>query len=101
MVGFEVIEQKFDLESKPELSEEDLLMILADRISQMLDSEAELLFSTLYRLDVYESKINQVIASDEDTALGLARLVIERQKQKIRTKQEYRDKGDQPDFIDI
>ena len=39
--------------------------------------------------------------SDIDNAMGLAQLVIDRQKEKLRTKEEYRQKGDAPDFIDV
>ena len=90
MKGFEVITRTFDVESGPELTEQDFLFALARRISEMLDSETELLFSTLYRLDIFESKINAVLNSEEDTALGLARLVVERQKEKLATRKAYR-----------
>ncbi len=90
MEGFEVINRTFDVSSGPELTEQEFLFALARRISEMLDSEAELLFSTLYRLDIFESKINAVLNSNEDTALGLAQLVVARQKEKIATRKEYK-----------
>ena len=90
MEGFEVISQSFDVSGGRELSEQDFLFALARRISEMLDSEAELLFSTLYRLDIFETKINAVLNSNEDTALGLAQLVVDRQKEKIATRKQYK-----------
>lgn len=98
---FEIVLQKFDLADQEELTEEQVVGILAERISDMLDTQPELLFSTLYRFDVFESKINTVLNSDSDTAHGLAQLVVDRQKEKLRTKEEYRRKGDAPDFIDV
>lgn len=69
----------------PEL--EDLINSLATRIAQMLDREPELLFSTLYRLDVLEHKINAVLhSSEEPPAHGLARLIVERQIEKSKTR---------------
>ena len=69
----------------PEL--EDLIKALAERIAYMLDKEPELLFSTLYRLDVLEPKINAVLhSSSESPAEGLARLIVERQIEKSKTR---------------
>ncbi len=90
MEGFEVINRTFDVSAGPELTEQEFLFALARRISEMLDSEAELLFSTLYRLDIFESKINAVLNSNDDTALGLAQLVVDRQKEKIATRKQYK-----------
>jgi len=72
----------------PEL--EDLVNSLAARIALMLDKEPELLFSTLYRLDVLEPKINAVLhSSSEPPAYGLARLIIERQIEKTKTRGQW------------
>jgi hypothetical protein len=69
---------------------EDLIKALAERIAYMLDKEPELLFSTLYRLDVLEHKINAVLhSSSEDPARGLARLIIERQIEKAKTRGQW------------
>lgn len=69
----------------PEL--EDLINALAERVAYMLDKEPELLFSTLYRLDVLEHKINEVLhSSSEPPAHGLARLIVERQQEKAKTR---------------
>ncbi|HLF63179.1 MAG TPA: hypothetical protein VI603_05490 [Saprospiraceae bacterium] len=72
----------------PEL--EDLINALAERISYLLDKEPELLFSTLYRLDVLEHKINAVLHSgSEAPAHGLARLIVERQIEKTKTRGQW------------
>ena len=82
----------FGLEQGNEhLDEETMLKALASKIAEMLDHEPELLFSTLYRLDVLEHKIQKVLndpAVPNDT--GLAQLVIDRQKEKIETRKKYR-----------
>lgn len=88
--GMELVFRKFELEQAVQPDEQEMIRVLAERISEMLDREPDLLFSTLYRLDVYESKINQVLQSPfEDPATGLARLVIERQKEKLQTRRTY------------
>lgn len=95
--GMELIFQKFELEQTIQPDELEMIRVLAERISEMLDKEPDLLFSTLYRLDVYESKINHVLKSPfEDPATGLARLVVERQKEKLRTRRAHGGKPEDP-----
>lgn len=101
MEKFKGIQQQFDLEKTSGASEAEMILVLSQRISEMLDTETDLLFSTLYRLDIYESKINAVLYSSEDTATGLARLVVERQKQKFKSRAEHKAKSGDDFFIDI
>lgn len=80
----------FELESAPPpASEAELLALLADRIEEMLQHRPDYLMSLLYRLDVLEEKIRPVIHPNapEPPHIGLARLVLERQKQRAATKQ--------------
>jgi ribosomal protein S15P/S13E len=95
------IQDQFDLKKTNTATEEEMIQVLAKRISEMLDHETDLLFSTLYRLDIYESKINAILNSNEDTSTGLARLVIERQKQKLKSRADYKEKSGGDSFIDI
>ena len=94
----ELIIRDFEIESveKEEISEEELFGVLADQIAYMLEYRIEFLFSLMYRLDVYESKINAALhpSAPEPANIGLARLVLERQKQRIKTKNEYRPSQD-------
>ena len=79
----------FELENAPPpASEEELLSLLADRIADLLEKQPEFLMSLLYRLDVLEEKIHSVMRPDapEPANWGLARLVLERQKQRAETK---------------
>jgi len=83
----QLIKGDFELSSAPE-SEAALLDMLADRIDQMLATQPEYLMSMLYRMDVLEHKINRVMhpAAPEPAPMGLARLVLERQLQRVETK---------------
>ncbi len=95
----ENVSRSFNLEASTHtLEREALIQLLAQRIAEMLTYETDLLFSTLYRLDVLEYKINEVIrgsAQDKDIASGLARLVIERQEEKNITKAAYKSKQEE------
>lgn len=75
-----------------DISEMEVLQYLTVKINQMLDENTDLLFSTLYRLDVDEQKIKLVLQKSQGSAIGagLARLVLDRQKQREATKRKYR-----------
>lgn len=85
----DLVREPFELENaSPPASEDALLALLADRVAEMLERQPEYLMSLLYRLDVLEKKIRPVMQPDapEPANWGLARLILERQKQRIQTK---------------
>lgn len=79
-------------EKDDDISEEALTALLADRIAVMLERNIETLFSLLYRLDISEAKVREAMspACSEPANLALARLVLERQKQRLATKASIR-----------
>lgn len=84
-----LVRMPFELEAAAEApSEEVLLALLAERIGELLEKQPEYLMSLLYRLDVLEEKIIPVMHPNaaEPANVGLARLVLERQKQRVATK---------------
>lgn len=84
-----LVREPFDLQNTPPpADEQELLTLLADRIAELLERQPEYLMSMLYRLDVLEKKIRPVMQPDapEPANWGLARLVLERQKQRAATK---------------
>lgn len=83
----DTIRAPFELD-KPFGSEEELLQLLAARIADMLETRPEYLMSLLYRLDVLEKKIVPAMhpAAPDPPHIGLAKLVLERQKQRLETK---------------
>lgn len=74
------------------ISEEELLKGITKRVLYLLESNPELLFSYLYRLDVLEHKIQ--FALNQQTIIpphqALAQLILDRQKQRIETKRKYK-----------
>ncbi|MFN0016258.1 MAG: hypothetical protein ACKVU2_17090 [Saprospiraceae bacterium] len=90
-----LVQEPFDLgNAVPPASEAELLALLADRVADMLEHQPDYLMSLLYRLDVLEKKIRPVMQPDapEPANWGLARLVLERQKQRIETKRTIKPK---------
>jgi hypothetical protein len=74
-----------------ELTEQQLLGVLSEKIAYMIEYQLDLLLSLMYRMDIDEDKINSKLmpGTDEPANEGLARLVLERQKQKIETQKTY------------
>lgn len=80
------------LERSPEMETAALRLWLADRIAALLDRQPELLMSHLYRIDVPEAAVQDVLQKrpPAEIPLHLADLMIERQLQKIETRRRYR-----------
>ena len=89
----EIIIQNFEIEPPAEEpSDEDLLRLLADQIAYMIEYRMEYLLSLLYRNDVEESKINFALSPHckEPANIALAKLVLDRQKERLATKKAYK-----------
>lgn len=85
-----------DFEMSPEttafLTEEQLLEALSEHVEMMMKYRLEILMSTLYRLDVSEKKVNLAMSPSASVApnIGIAQLIIDRQKQRLYTKATYK-----------
>jgi len=88
--------QKHDSVLLPEVQEhigrEEIKKKLEQIIGQMLSEEFEKLCNTMYRLDVSEIKFHHILNNtpSEEISGELADLVIDREIQKIKTRELYR-----------
>ncbi|MBS1660253.1 MAG: hypothetical protein JST68_04295 [Bacteroidetes bacterium] len=66
--------------------------LLAETLNEWIRSDFEKLVQFLYRIDVSESKLKSLLEenTEEDTGHLLARLVLERQWQKIQTRRQFK-----------
>jgi hypothetical protein len=66
--------------------------VLANKINDLLNTDFQRLISILYRVDVSETKLKSLLKDNpgSDAGLIIADLMIERQAQKIRSRQEHR-----------
>lgn len=90
-----LIVKDFELENVEEqLTEEELFDLLADQIAYMIEHQLEMLMSLMYRLDIDEKKVHFALSpySPEPANIGIATLVLERQKQRVFTKSFYKQK---------
>lgn len=76
-----------------------LLRELEAHINWMIVHRFDALVQVLYRMDVDEGKLRRMLqeGSNTDAARIIADLMVERQLQKIRTRQQFRRNTDIPD----
>lgn len=71
---------------------DDLKNALASKFNELINTDFNYLIQLLYRIDISEKKLKETLNQNKDKDAGklLAELTIERQLQKIRTRQQYR-----------
>ena len=85
-----LLEEVLVLENPEDLKNEDILNKLAEEINQLILVNFERLVQLLYRIDVSEMKLKILLKENPDQDAGkiIASLIIERQLQKIKSKNE-------------
>lgn len=78
-----------DLQETPTM--DTLEALLAEKINDMINKDFNALVQLLYRIDVNETKLRGVLRDNQASDSGrlIARLILERQWQKILTRREY------------
>lgn len=73
------------------VSESELLEVFSKAILKILRTNHQKIFNVLYRHDIDEKKAAMAfkLINDEDIAVELARLLIDREKQKIELRKKY------------
>ena len=93
--ALEAISEKFAIDLKNDRkSFEENFEKLARHIDFLIQSDFNKLMSILYRVDVYESKLKKALAETNDEQLSghiIARLLLEREAEKIRYRQHYKE----------
>ncbi|MCP4459614.1 MAG: hypothetical protein GY816_16555 [Cytophagales bacterium] len=66
--------------------------LLEVRIKEMLDKDFNGLIDAFYRMDISENKVQAILelSKPDEVAISLAKVVIEREKQKVITQERYR-----------
>jgi uncharacterized protein YwgA len=93
------INQSLEISLPDTVSLEELKQKLALHINHLINHDFEKLVFYLYRIDVNESKMKKLLDQKEgENAAGLiADLIIERQLEKIKSRNETRSNKDIPD----
>ena len=75
-----------------EVNTEAALLDLIERLVQeLVDSDFENLLRLLYRIDINETKVKKAIdaTGPEKASLSIAKLILEREKEKAATREKY------------
>jgi molybdopterin-biosynthesis enzyme MoeA-like protein len=74
------------------MTEAQLFEILCNEVANMMVNRMDYLLGLMYRLDVPERKINAVLVPGypEPANVALARLILERQKERMHSKRNYK-----------
>jgi len=75
---------------------EDLTAAIAIEVNHLIDKNFQKLVGILYRMDVSEPKLKNLLANhpQADAGIIIAQLMIERQLQKIATRKQFRKNND-------
>jgi hypothetical protein len=90
---FDIVTRNFEIEGDREADLEALKFLLAAKIRDMLERNVERLVSIMYRIDLDPKVVDNIFdnASKDEIAIRLAEAVIERQLQKAKTREIYRN----------
>lgn len=72
---------------------------LAAKVNSLIGTDFSRLVQLLYRMDVSEARLRQLLAAnpDKDAGMLIAGLMVERELQKIRTRRQFKASNDIPD----
>jgi len=93
-----VIASSFEIEGydeTKEYTEAEVLRILSNQVAYFMEARFEQLMSLMYTMDINEYKVRKALEPDspEPSNVGIAKLIYDRQMQRIRTKHEYGQEG--------
>ena len=86
------LDENLEIGKHDVLSEDEVMVILVKRVEEMLENDKDLLMSYLYRLDIPQKQIMSILRVTNiiPPAEGLARLILNRQIQRMNTKIKYK-----------
>lgn len=89
----------FEANSIEQVPNEETKKRLMDLINELIQKDFNALVQLLYRIDVDEKKIRVYLKENknQDSASVLADLIIDRQQQKIKSRQEFQTKNKKDD----
>jgi len=85
------LNQVYGLKLAENSTAEQMEEYLAEKLNQLIRTDFSALVQLLYRIDINENRLRQLLQvnTGEDAGKIIARLIIERQWQKIQTRRQY------------
>ncbi len=86
------LQKELSISFDEDLSVAELTDKLSAHITYLINHDFEQLVRVLYRIDVSESKLKDILKKEKDGDAGkiIAQLIIERQLQKIKNRQHFK-----------
>ena len=86
-----IIDKKISIEREVDINNE-FLNAVAQRVEELMESNMELFFNHLYRMDVDEKTVHTILNSNtgESVYISLAKIIIQRQIKRLETKRKYK-----------
>jgi hypothetical protein len=92
------LSENLEIELHENTSLEELKVILTDHINDLIHNDFNKLLRVLYRVDVSEKLLKANLQEQKkDAGTVLAEMIIERQLQKIKSRQQFRTDSDIPE----
>lgn len=89
-----LISDRFIDKKKQDDSEQSFIDLIAERVAELMESNMELFINHLYRMDIDERKVNRTLLEAEDSEEtvyhAMARLIYERQKERLESRRKFR-----------
>ena len=88
---FQLEKSYLDLEGREEVQFEEAFLLIMRVVEELLSKDFSRLVNCLYRLDVSEEKLKEALAASNDNpASVITQMIIEREMQKVETREKYR-----------
>ena len=86
------LQDEFDIVVRPGSDWKEIETLLSAHIDHLIQNDFAKLVGLLYRVDVSESKLRTVLAehTDANSCVLIARMVLERQLQKIESREKFK-----------
>jgi hypothetical protein len=90
------LNRAYGWELAPVRAEEALEAALAEKINVLIQRDFDQLLQLLYRIDINEQRLRRLLVENEGDDAGkiIARLIMERQWQKMESRRQYRQDTD-------
>lgn len=85
----QALQRELGLQLSQLIPEEEILRQLSYKVEQLLQKGTGPFFQLMYRLDIPERSLSAVI-DDEHASLKIAKLIYDRQLQKIKSREQHR-----------
>ncbi len=90
------LKSDWSLEYPNLISEETILKLLAERVAQLTTEGQEAFYQLMYRLDISEKKLIEAAGTNE-VAEKIARLIYNRQLEKVKSRNKYKQNSNNID----